>query len=87
MTEMNEPHTLSLRDTARGIAVRAGLLSIVAIVAGTWLFSLAAKAASGAVKIVSAILLLAIGGLFASWQVRKVRQRFGDEGGGSGAGI
>lgn len=87
MTHMNEPEALSLRETAKGVAIRAGLLSAVVIVAGTWLFSVAAKAASGAVRVVSALLLLAIGGLFSSWQFNKVKERFGKEGNATTAGL
>ncbi|HUR80040.1 MAG TPA: hypothetical protein VM733_04705 [Thermoanaerobaculia bacterium] len=72
----NDPAPLSIRETAKGIAVRAGILSIVSIIVGTWLFSLAAKAASGIVRIFAGILLLAIGGGYAAWQVRKVKRHF-----------
>ena len=64
--------SISLRDTAKGIAVRASILGIVGLVAGAWLFGLAAKVASGAVKAAVGIVLLAIGGGFAAWEVRKV---------------
>jgi membrane protein DedA with SNARE-associated domain len=74
-----DPAPLSIRETAKGIAVRAGILSVVSIVVGTWLFSLAAKAASGIVRILAGILLLAIGGGYAAWQVRKVKKHFGHE--------
>jgi len=43
---MNDTDTLSLRDTAKGVAVRAGILSAGALIVGAWLFGLAAKAAS-----------------------------------------
>jgi hypothetical protein len=74
MTSFDDSAPLSLRDTAKGIAVRAGILSVVALVVGTWLFSLAAKVASGAVKIVAGTLLLAIGGGYIAWQVKKVQR-------------
>jgi hypothetical protein len=80
MTAFNDTQPLSLRDTAKGIAVRAGLLSVVTIVVGTWLFSLAAKAASGLVKIIAGTLLLAIGGGFAAWQVKKVQRHLSEHG-------
>lgn len=78
MTTSNESAPLDLRDTAKGIAVRAGVLSVVALVAGTWLFSLAARAAGGLVKVVTAIVLLAIGGGVAAWEIRKAKERLGD---------
>jgi protein-S-isoprenylcysteine O-methyltransferase Ste14 len=78
MSTFNDDQPLSIRDTAKGIAVRAGILSVVALVVGTWLFSLAAKAASGLVKIIAGVLLLAIGGGFAAWQVKKVQRHLSD---------
>jgi hypothetical protein len=80
MTTFDDSAPLSLRDTAKGIAVRAGILSVVALIVGTWLFSLAAKAASGLVKIVAGTLLLAIGGGYIAWQVKKVQRHLGRSG-------
>lgn len=80
MTTFNDAQPLTLRDTAKGIAVRAGLLSVVSLLIGTWLFTLAAKAASGIVKIIAGTLLLAIGGGFAAWQVKKVQRHLADHG-------
>lgn len=74
MNESHDTHSLSVTDTVKGIAVRAGVLTVVTIVVGTWLFSLAAKAASGLVKMFAGVLLLAIGGGVAAWEVRKVRK-------------
>jgi hypothetical protein len=74
---MNDTDTLSLRDTAKGVAVRAGILSAGALIVGAWLFGLAAKAASGLVKFfVGAILLSAAAGV-ATWQVKKVQRHIG----------
>ena len=67
---------MSLRETAKGIAVRATILSVVGLVAGAWLFSLAAKAASGLVKIVTGLILLTIGAGFATWEVKKAQRHF-----------
>lgn len=67
---------MSLRDTAKGIAVRAGLLGVVGLVVGAWVFGLAAKAASGVVKVLVGLLLVAIGGGLAAWEVKKVKRRF-----------
>jgi hypothetical protein len=74
----NEIERLSLRDTARGVAIRAGLLSMVAIVLSAWLFGLVARAAGAVVKIFAGALLLAIGGGIATWQVKKVQRRFSE---------
>ena len=77
MTEIQRnDQPLSIRDTAKGIAVRAGILSVAGIVAGAWLFGVAAKAASGIVKILAGLVLLLIGAGFATWQVKKVQHRF-----------
>lgn len=75
MTTFDSAAPLDIRATAKGIAVRAGILSVASLVLGTWLFSLAAKAASGVVKIVAATLLLGIGGGFAAWEVKKAQRR------------
>lgn len=78
MKTLDNPQPLDLRGTAKGIAVRAGFLSIAALIVGTWLFSLAAKAASGLVKIATGLILLAIGGGYAAWEVKKMRRHLGD---------
>jgi hypothetical protein len=80
MDNLSQTQPLSLRDTAKGMAVRAGILSVGAIVVGTFLFSLAAKAASGLVKLVAGVLLLAIGGGYAAWEVKKMQRRLASRG-------
>jgi hypothetical protein len=80
MNESRDTDALSVTDAAKGIAVRAGVLTVVTIIVGTWLFSLAAKAASGLVKIVAGVLLLAIGGGVAAWEVRKIRKHMAASG-------
>src|SRR5436190_20941002 len=72
---MNETQPMSLRDTAIGIAVRAGVLTVGGVVVGAWLFSVAAKAASGLVKTFAALFLLAVGAGVATWEVKKVQRR------------
>ena len=74
MTASENSPPLDLRETAKGIAVRAGILSVVSLVAGAWLFSLAAKVASGAVKVLTGLVLLAIGGAVVTWEVKKVQR-------------
>lgn len=72
MTELQRnDQPLSIRDTAKGIAVRAGVLSVAGIIVGAWLFGMAAKAASGVVKVLAGLLLLLIGAGFATWEVKK----------------
>ncbi|HEX7150779.1 MAG TPA: hypothetical protein VF618_04765 [Thermoanaerobaculia bacterium] len=65
------------RQTAKGIAVRAGVLSVVTLISGAFLFSLAAKAASGLVKLLAGTIILAIGAGVVTWEVKKVQRRFG----------
>lgn len=67
---------LSLRDTARGIALRAGILAVGGIFVGGWLAAATLKAAGTAVKITTGTALLLIGGGVAAWEVKKVQRRF-----------
>ncbi|HEX8172518.1 MAG TPA: hypothetical protein VF824_18430 [Thermoanaerobaculia bacterium] len=67
---------MSLRDTAKGVAVRASVLGVVGLIVGAWLFGLAAKAASGIVKLLVGLLLLTVGGGVAAWKVRQARRRY-----------
>lgn len=80
MTTHETSQPLDLRETAKGIAVRAGILSVVSLVAGAWLFSLAAKAASSAVKVLVGLVLLGIGGAVATWEVKKVQRHLAGHG-------
>ncbi len=54
--------------------MRAGILSVVSVVVGAWLFSLAARAASGLVKILAGTVLLAAGAGYVTWQVKKAQR-------------
>ncbi|HEY3056210.1 MAG TPA: hypothetical protein VGK31_09805 [Thermoanaerobaculia bacterium] len=67
---------MSLRDTAKGVAVRAGLLGVVGLIAGAWLFGVAAKTASALVKFIVGLILLAIGAGLATLEVKKIQRRF-----------
>lgn len=75
---MNETDPVSIRDTAKGIALRAGILSIVGLVVFAWVFSLAAKMASGIVKLLAGLALLTIGGGVVTWEVKKAQRRLED---------
>jgi ascorbate-specific PTS system EIIC-type component UlaA len=66
---------MSLRDTAKGIVIRAGLLTAVGLVIGAWVFGLAAKTASVLVKFVVGLLLLTIGAGVAAIEVKKIERR------------
>jgi membrane protein DedA with SNARE-associated domain len=74
MDDQQQP--MSLRDTAKGVAVRASVLGVVGLIVGAWLFGLAAKAASGIVKLLVGLLLLTVGGGVAAWKVRQARRRY-----------
>jgi molybdopterin biosynthesis enzyme len=74
MYETTQP--MSLRDTAKGIAVRAGILTVAGVVISAWVFGLAAKAASGLVKGLAALFLLTVGAGVAAWEVKKVQRRW-----------
>lgn len=65
---------MSLRDTARGIAIRAGFLGIVGLVVGAWVFGLAAKAASGVIKVLVGLLLLTVGGGIATYETKRAQR-------------
>lgn len=77
MDEELTTQPLSLRETAKGLAVRAGLLSAVALVIGAWVFGLAAKTATAIVKVVVGLLLVTIGAGLATFEVRRQSRRFG----------
>ena len=72
-TQPTQP--ISLRDTAKGIAIRAGILGAAGLIIGAWVFGLAAKTAAFFVKFTVGLLLLTIGASFATYEVRKVQRR------------
>ncbi len=72
---MDTTQPMSIRDTAKGIAIRAGILTAGGLVLGAWAFGVAAKAASGVVKAgVGAILLLAGAGV-ATYEVKRAQRK------------
>ena len=70
---MNE---LELRDMAKGVAIRAGLLGAAGLIVGAWVFGLAAKSAAAIVKVAVGLLLLTVGGGLATYEVKKIQRRF-----------
>ncbi|HEX6158534.1 MAG TPA: hypothetical protein VF111_00105 [Thermoanaerobaculia bacterium] len=74
MNEIERPD--SVRELARGIAVRAGILGVAGVVVGAVAFGAAAKAASGAVKILAGLLLVSAGVGLAAWEVKKARRQW-----------
>ena len=75
MDETQPTQPISLRDTAKGVAIRAGLLGVVGLVVGAWIFGVAAKTAAFFVKFAVGLLLLTIGAGLATFEVKKVQRR------------
>jgi len=75
MTDQPMEQPMSLRDTAQGVAVRAGVLSGVILLGSVWIFSLLLKFAGTALRALLGILLLLIAGGLVTFEVKKVRTR------------
>jgi fucose permease len=75
MYETQPTQPISLRDTAKGVAIRAGLLGVAGLVVGAWIFGLAAKTATFFVKFAVGLLLLTIGAGLATFEVKKIQRR------------
>lgn len=67
---------LTLRETARGIAVRAAILGVGGVIVGAVVAAEALKAAGTMMKIMAGTSLVLIGGGMAAWEVKKVQRRF-----------
>ncbi len=65
---------LSLRDTAKGVAIRAGVLSTVILLGSVWIFSLLLKFAGTAMRALLGVLLLLIAGGLVTFEVKKVQR-------------
>lgn len=66
---------MSLRDTAKGVAIRAGILSVVTLLGSVWIFSLLLKFAGTAMRAMLGILMLLIAGGLVTFEVKKVQKR------------
>lgn len=64
----------SLRDTAKGVAIRAGVLSTVILLGSVWIFSLLLKFAGTAMRALLGVLMLLITGGLVAFEVRKVQR-------------
>jgi hypothetical protein len=71
---MNE-QPMSIRDTAKGVAVRAGVLSIGVLVGSVWIFSMLLKFAGATMRALLGVLLLLIAGGLLTFEVKKVQRR------------
>lgn len=72
----NTSESLDLRDTARGIAIRAGILTVGGIFLGGWITAMAMKVASRAIHL---LLLLGLGLLVTgagAYEVKKIQRRW-----------
>ena len=67
----NDNDQLSLRDTARGVAVRAGLLTVGGMLIGGWIVGVSMKIAGKAVHLLLLLgATLLLGGI-ATYEVKK----------------
>ena len=66
---------MSLRDTAKGVAIRAGLLGGVTLLGSVWIFSLLLKFAGTAMRAMLGVLMLLIAGGLVTFEVKKVQKR------------
>lgn len=71
---MNE-QPLTLRETAEGVALRAGILVVGGVVIGGWLTAMLFKAASGLMRVLIGMLLVLVTGGLITWEVKKVQRR------------
>ena len=74
---MNE-QPMSLRDTAKGIAVRAGILGVGGVVVSGLVVSTMMKAAGTLVRALTGLFLLLITGGLVTWEARKVQRRLAE---------
>jgi hypothetical protein len=71
---MNEP--MDVRETMRGMAIRAGILTIGALIVGGWAGATMMKLAGGAIKVAAGTGILLIGAGVGAWEVHKVKRHF-----------
>lgn len=73
----NEP--MSLRDTARGVAIRAGFLVVGGALIGGWIVGMLMKAAGKVVHLLLFAGVALLAGGFATYKVKKHLPRRDDE--------
>jgi len=71
---MNE-EPLTLRETARGIGIRAAILGLGGLIVGGWVTAFALRVTGRLVQLSIGLILLLIGGGAATWEVRKLQRR------------
>ena len=62
---------MSLRDTARGIAIRAGLLTVGGMLIGGWIVGVSMKLAGKAIHFLLLLGAALVAGGFATYEVKK----------------
>jgi predicted lipid-binding transport protein (Tim44 family) len=67
---------MSLRDTAKGIGLRAAILGVGGLIVGGLFTAAILKAAGTFVKLLLGLVLLLLGGGFAAWEIKKVQRSF-----------
>ena len=65
---------MSVRDTVKGIGIRAAVLGVGGLVVGGLFTAAMLKAASTVIKILLGVMLLLIGGSVATWELKKVQK-------------
>ena len=69
-----DENELTLRETARGIAIRAGVLAVGGILLSGIVAAEALKAAGVVVKIATGTAVLLIGSGMAAWEVKRMHR-------------
>ena len=67
---------MSLRDTVKGIGIRAAILGVAGLIVGGLLTATMLKAAGTLVKVLLGLVLLMLGGSVAAWEINKVHRSF-----------
>ena len=71
---MNE-QPMTLRETAKGMAVRAGILGVGGVVLSGLVVSVAMKAAGSLVRVFVGLFLLLVTGGLVTYEAKKVQRR------------
>lgn len=71
---MNE-QPMTLRDTAKGIAVRAGILGVGGVVVSGLVMSMAMKMAGALVRVLVGLFLLLVTGGVVTYEAKRVQRR------------
>ncbi len=67
---------MSVRDTVKGIGIRAAVLGVGGLIVGGLFTAAMLKAAGTLIKVLLGLMLLLIGGSVAAWEIKKVQRSF-----------